>query len=68
MDLIIDLLQSNGFTAIVIFVDKLTKMVYLIGCKKEIIPMEYVQIFIDNIFQITQSLIHGLGGLDGMFD
>ena len=31
MDLITDLLESNGFTAIVVFVDKLTKMVHLAG-------------------------------------
>ena len=54
-DLITDLLESNGFTAILVFVDKLTKMVHLTGCKKEVIAMEYAQIFIDNVFQL-----HGL--------
>ena len=28
-DLVTDLLESNGFTAIVVFIDKLTKMVHL---------------------------------------
>ena len=49
-DLVIDLPESNGFTAIVVFVDKLTKMVHLAGCKKEVTTLEYAQIFIGNVF------------------
>ena len=33
-----------------VFVDKLTKMVHLTGCKKEFTPMEYPQIFVTNVF------------------
>ena len=51
-DLGTDLPKSNGFTAIVVFVDKLTKMVNLTGCKKEVNAMEYAQIFIDNVFRL----------------
>ena len=51
-DLVIDLPESNGFTAIVVFIDKLTKMVHLVGCKKEVTAMEYAQIFIDNVFRL----------------
>ena len=40
-DLVTDLPESNGFTAIVVFVDKLIKMVHLAGCKKEVLTMEY---------------------------
>ena len=40
--------------AIVVFVDKLTKIVHLVGCKKEAtgyrLQEEYAQIFIDNVF------------------
>ena len=54
-DLVTDLLESNGFMAIVVFVDKLTKMVHLVGCKKEVTTLEYAQIFVDNVFQL-----HGL--------
>ena len=54
-DLITDLPKSNGFTAIVVFVDELTKMVHLARCKKEITAMGYAQIFVDNVFQL-----HGL--------
>ena len=52
MDLVIDLLESNGFTAIVVFIDKLMKMVHLTRCKKEIIAMEYAQIFVDSVFRL----------------
>ena len=54
-DLVTDLPKSNGFTAIVIFIDKLTKMVHLIGRRKEVSAMEYAQIFIDNIFIICDQ-------------
>ena len=54
-DLVTDLPESNGFTAIVVFMDKSTKMVHLAGCKKEVTAMEYAQIFIDNVVQL-----HGL--------
>ena len=45
-DLVTDIPESNGFTAIVVFIDKLTKMVHLAGCKKEVTAMEYAQIFV----------------------
>ena len=54
-DLVTDLPESNGFTAIIVFVDKLSKMVHLAGCKKEVTTMEYAQIFVDNVFWL-----HGL--------
>ena len=54
-DLVTNLPESNGFTAIIVFVDKLSKMAHLTGCKKEVTAMEYAQIFIDNIFRL-----HGL--------
>ena len=50
MDLITNLPESNGFTAIIVFVDKLTKMVHLAGCKKEVTAMEYAQIIMANVF------------------
>ena len=49
-DLVIDFPESNRFTAIIVFVEKLMKMVHLAGCKKEVTAMEYAQIFIDNVF------------------
>ena len=32
MDLVIDLLESNGFTAVVVFTDRLVKMLYVRVC------------------------------------
>ena len=54
-DLATDFPEANGFTASVVFVDKLTKMVRLARCKKEVTTMEYAQIFVDNVFRL-----HGL--------
>ena len=54
-DLVIDLPKVNGFTAIIVFVDKLSKMVHLAGCRREVTAMEYAQIFVDNVFWL-----HGL--------
>ena len=51
-DLFNDLPESNGFTAIAIFIDKLTKMMHLAACKKEVTAMEYAQIFVDNVFRL----------------
>lgn len=55
MDLIIDLPESDGFTAIAVFVDKFTKMVHLTPCKMEVAAMEYAKIFVDDVFKL-----HGL--------
>ena len=54
-NLVTDLLESSGFTAIAVFVDKLTKMVHFSGTTKEVTAMEYAQIFIDTVFRL-----HGL--------
>ena len=40
-NLVSDLPKSNEFAAIVVFVDRLTKMLHLPGCKKELTTMEY---------------------------
>ena len=42
--------------AILVFIDKLTKMVYLTRCKKEVTSIEYAQIFVDNVFGYMVSL------------
>ena len=54
-DLITDLPESNGYTAIAIFMDKLTKMVHLAPCTKEVTAMEYAKLFVDHV-----SRLHGL--------
>ena len=54
-DLVTDLPESNGYTAIAVFVDKLTKMVHLAPCTKEVTAMEYAKLFVDHVFRL-----HGL--------
>ena len=54
-DLVTDLPDSHGFTAIAVFVDRLTKMVHFAACTKEITAPEYARLFIDHVFRL-----HGL--------
>ncbi len=54
-DLVTDLPESDGFTAIAIFVDRMTKMVHLAPCTKEITAPEYAKLFVDHVFRL-----HGL--------
>ena len=55
IDMVTDLLESDGYTAIAVFVDKLTKMVHFAPCRKEVDAMEYAWIFVD-----TMLKLHGL--------
>ena len=50
--LVIDFLEPEGKTAIVVFVDRLTKMTHLIPCTKEVTATEYVRLFVDNVFRL----------------
>ena len=54
-DLVADLPESGGFTAIAVFVDKLTKIVHFSGTSKEVTAMEYAQIFVDIVFSTICS-------------
>ena len=58
-DLVTDLPPSNGYTAIAVFVDRLTKMVHFCPCTKEITADQYAQLFVDNVFRLhgTPSVI-----------
>ena len=49
-DLVIDLPESNGYMAIAVFMDKLTKMVHFAPCTKEVTAMEYAKLFVDHVF------------------
>ena len=42
--------ESDGFTVIMVFIDKLTKMVDLVRFQKEVRTMEYANVFIDAVF------------------
>ena len=50
-DLVTDLPESEGKTAIVVFVDRLSKMVHFAPCTKEISAEKYAQLFIDHVFK-----------------
>ena len=50
--MVIDLLESEGKTAIAVFVDRLTKMTHLVPCTKEITATQYAQLFIDNVYPL----------------
>ena len=39
-------------TAIAIFVDRLTKMVHFVSCKKDITTQQYARLFIDHVFKL----------------
>ena len=52
IDLVTNLPDSDGYMAIAVFADKLTKMVHLAGCTKEVIAMEYAKLFVDHVFQL----------------
>ena len=53
--LVTSLPESEGMTAIAIFVDRLTKMVHFVPCKKDITAPQYARLFIDHVFKL-----HGL--------
>jgi hypothetical protein len=48
MDLITDLPPSNGFDAITVFVDRLTKLIVCVPCIKTVTAPQLAELFIDN--------------------
>ena len=54
-DLVTDLPNSYGYTAVAVFVDRLTKMVHFAPCTKEVTAPDYAQLFVDSVFRL-----HGL--------
>ena len=51
-DLVTDLPESEGKTAIVVFIDRLTKMTHMVPCTKEVSASQYARLFVDNVFQL----------------
>ena len=51
-DLVTDLPESDGKTAIAVFVDRLTKMVHFFPCTKEITAAEYAHLFVNQVFRL----------------
>ena len=54
-DLVTDLPVAKGFTAVAVFVDRLTKMVHFAPCTKEVTAQEYAKLFLETVFKL-----HGL--------
>lgn len=50
-DLMTDLPKSGGYTAVVVFVDRLTKFCKFAPCTKEITAVQYAKLFFDNVFR-----------------
>ena len=67
MDLVTNLSESNVFTAIAVFIDKLTKIVHLDGCKKEVTGMEYAHIFVDDVFWLHSLSVVTISDWDPCF-
>ena len=51
-DLVKDLLESNGYSSVAVFVDILTKMVHFALCRKEVTVAEYAKLFVDTVFRL----------------
>ena len=51
MDFITDLPESNGADAILVVVDRLTKMAHFVPCNKTITSEQTARLFIDNIYK-----------------
>ena len=51
-DLVTDLPESDGKTAVAVFVDRLTKMVHFFPCTKEITAAEYARLFVNQVFRL----------------
>ena len=54
-DFIVDLPPSNGYDALLVFVDRLTKMIHLIPCNKASDAPQFARMFLDHIVRL-----HGL--------
>ena len=48
-ELVTDLPKSKDYTAIVVFIDRVTKMVHFSPCVKEITVPEYAKLLIDSV-------------------
>ena len=54
-ELVTELPELERMTAIAIFVDRLTKMVHFVPCKKDIMVQQYARLLIHHVFKL-----HGL--------
>ena len=47
-----DLPELEGKTAVVVFVDRLIKMVHFFPCTKEITATKYAHLFVNQVFRL----------------
>jgi hypothetical protein len=58
-DFIVKLLKtSRGNDSICVLVDKLTKLVHFVACKKEVSAKEFAELYVDHVFRL-----HGLSSM-----
>ena len=50
-DLVTELPEAEGYTAVAVFADRLTKMVHFAPCTKKVTAPEYAKIFVDTVFR-----------------
>ena len=50
-DLVTDLPESQGYTAVAVFVDRLTKYVKFVPCTKDVTAEQYARFFMDHVFR-----------------
>ena len=65
-DYIIDLSLSNGFDALLVFVDRFTKMLHLIPCNKTTDAPQFARMFLDHIIclhELPDSLVSDRGSI-----
>ena len=62
-----DLPESEGKTAVAVFVDRLTKMVHFFPCIKENTATEYARLFINQVFKLHGMLEMSISDRDPRF-
>ena len=50
-DLVTDLPESHGFTAVAVFIDRLTKFAIFVPCRKELDAVGYARLFFEHVFR-----------------
>ena len=53
-DLVTDLPQPNGYTAVAVFVDRLTTIYHFAPCTKDITNPKYARLFVDHVFRLHE--------------
>ena len=51
-DLVTDLAESEGKTAITVLIDRLTKMIHMVPYTKQVTRSQYARLFMSKVFQL----------------